>query len=169
LAKPEIELLLPIIGERTDGYVFRPQDVVAETKVKRQEAAKSKKKTPSRQKRDASRAKNPRQHFNECYTADAYRRAIERACKRAGVSHWFPYGLRHTGITNVGLEHGIEAAQHVAGHRDLKTTRNYFHGENIVAKSVALKRNERYVPESEVKSSEISTSKADDGWRADWL
>jgi len=82
--------------------------------------------------------------LNECYHAPAYRRAIERACQRAGVPHWFPYGLRHTGVTNVGLEHGIEAAQHVAGHKDLRTTLNYFHGEDVVAKNVALKRNERY-------------------------
>jgi len=58
-----------------------------------------------------------------------------------------PFGLRHTGVTNVGLEHGIEAARHVAGHKDLRTTLGYFHGENAVAKEVALKRNEQYKTE----------------------
>ena len=144
LAKPEIDLLIPIIGERTEGYVFRPQDAIAENKAKKWERAKWQRKTPSRLERDKQRSKRPKQQLNECYHAPAYRRAIERACQRAGVPHWFPYGLRHTGVTNVGLEHGIEAAQHVAGHKDLRTTLNYFHGEDVVAKNVALKRNERY-------------------------
>ena len=159
LAKPEIDLLMPIIGERTEGYVFRPEDAVAENKVKKWEQAKRKKKTPSRQKRDEGRAKRPRRKFKEFYTADAYRRAIERACLRAGVAHWFPYALRHTGITNVGLEHGIEAAQHVAGHRDLRTTRGYFHGENAIAKSVAMKRNERYNADNMVNTVTVESEK----------
>jgi integrase len=144
LAKPEIDLIAPIIGERTEGYVFRPQDAVRENKAKKWEQAKRKKKTPSRLQRDKERAKRPKQQLTEYYQAPAYRRAIERACQRAGVPHWFPYGLRHTDVTNVGLEHGIEAAQHVAGHKDLRTTLNYFHGEDVVAKNVALKRNEQY-------------------------
>jgi len=41
----------------------------------------------------------------------------------------------------IGLEHGVEAAQHTAGHRDIKTTLRYFHGENEIAKRVALSRN----------------------------
>jgi integrase len=144
LAKPEITILTPVIKDRTDGYVFRPQDAIAENRAKKWEQAKSQKKTPSRQKRDAERAKEPKVEFNECYDAAVYRRAIERACVKAGVPHWFPYSLRHTGVTNVGLEHGIEAAQHIAGHRDLRTTLGYFHGEDTIAKGVALKRNERY-------------------------
>jgi hypothetical protein len=39
------------------------------------------------------------------------------------------------------LEHGVEAAQHTAGHKDIKMTLKYFHGENEIAKRVALARN----------------------------
>jgi integrase len=144
LAKPEIAILTPIIGDRTEGYVFRPQDAVAEKHAKKWSQAKRQKKTPSRLKRDATRAKSPKIRLNECYSAVSYRKAIERACQRAGVPRWFPYALRHTGITKIGIEYGVEAAQHVAGHKDLRTTLNYFHGEDAVAKSVALKRNEQY-------------------------
>ena len=164
MAKPEIEILTPIIKDRTEGYVFRPQDAVAEKHAKKWAQAKRQKKTPSRSKRDAERAVAPKVKFNECYDASAYRRAIQRGCLKAGVPRWFPYGLRHTGVTNVGLEHGIEAAQHVAGHRDLRTTLGYFHGENAVAKEVALKRNKLYTPaipaESETK---VSDEKPDGG------
>jgi integrase len=144
LAKPEIAILTPIIKDRTEGYVFRPSDAISEKHTKKWEQAKRKKKTPSRLKRDAARAKAPKVRCNECYSAVSYRKAIERACMKAKVPHWFPYGLRHTGITIVGLECGIEAAQHVAGHKDLRTTLGYFHGEDAIAKGVALKRNERY-------------------------
>ena len=164
LAKPEIEILTPIIKDRTEGYVFRPSDAVAEKHAKKWEDAKRKKKTPSRLKRDAARTKAPRIRLNECYSAVTYRRAIERACVRAEVPRWFPYGLRHTGITNVGLEYGIEAAQHVAGHKDLRTTLNYFHGENAVAKKVALKRNELYTPATPAESeTKVSDEKPDGG------
>jgi len=44
--------------------------------------------------------------------------------------------LHHTGITLIGLEHGIKAAQHIAGHRDIKMTQRYFHGENEIAERV---------------------------------
>ena len=154
--------------------MFRPQDAVAEHKKKRLVQAK-RKKTPSRSKRDAERAKAPRAKLNECYTPTAYRRAIARACQRAKVPHWFPYGLRHTGVTNVGLEHGLEAAQHVAGHKDLRTTRGYFHAEDVVAKNVALKRNEQYKsenldapvapiePDTKVVP-KVSDEKANEGW-----
>ena len=146
LARQEIAILAPIIKDRAVGFVFCPQAAVAEHKAKRRTQTRGQKKTPSRVKRDAEREKTPKVKFNECYTPTAYRRAIARACQRAKVPHWFPYGLRHTGVTNVGLEHGIEAARHVAGHKDLRTTLGYFHGENAVAKEVALKRNEQYKP-----------------------
>ena len=141
LAKPEIDVLLPLIGQRTEGYIFRPIDAMRYEKERRATGAVFTKKQPSRAARDAERAKNPKQEFGECYDFSAYRKAIYRACDRAGVPRWFPYQLRHTGITLIGLEHGVEAAQHTAGHRDIKMTQRYFHGENEIAKRVALARN----------------------------
>jgi len=141
LAKPEIEVLVPLIGQRTEGYIFRPIDAIRYEKERRATGAVFIKKQPSRAARDAERAKNPKQEFGECYDFHAYRKAVYRACDRAGVPKWFPYQLRHTGITLIGLEHGVEAAQHTAGHRDIKMTQRYFHGENEIAKRVALARN----------------------------
>ena len=141
LAKPEIDVLLPLIGDRTEGSIFRPIDAIRCDKQKRAAGAVFVKKQPSRVARDAERAKNPKQEFGECYDFHGYRKAVYRACDRAGVARWFPYQLRHTGITLIGLEHGVEAAQHTAGHRDIKMTQRYFHGENEIAKRVALARN----------------------------
>ena len=125
LAKPEIAVLLPLIGERTAGYIFRPIDAIRHEKERRASRAIFTKKQPSRAARDAERAANPKQHVGECYDFSAYRKAIYRACDRACVPRWFPYQLRHTGITLIGLEHGVEAAQHTAGHRDIKMTLRY--------------------------------------------
>ena len=141
LARKEIDILLPIIGERTEGYIFRPIDAVQYEKERRATGAVFVKKQPSRVARDAERAKNPKQKVRECYDCTAYYKAVYRACKRAGVAQWFPYQLRHTGVTLIGLEHGVEAAQHTAGHKDIRTTLRYFHGENEIAKRVALARN----------------------------
>jgi integrase len=109
LAKPEIDVLLPLIGERTEGYIFRPIDSILYEKERRATGAVFVKKQPSRAARDAERAKNPKQEFGECYDFHAYRKAVYRACDRAGIVRWFPYQLRHTGITRIGLEHGVEA------------------------------------------------------------
>ena len=141
LAKKEIDVLLPIIGPRTEGYIFRSIDAVQYEKERRATGAVYVKKQPSRAARDTERAKNPKLKVGECYDFNAYRKAVYRACDRAGIAKWFPYQLRHTGVTLIGLEHGIEAAQHTAGHKDIKTTLRYFHGENEIAKRVALARN----------------------------
>ena len=141
IAKTEIDVLLSLIGERIEGYIFRPIDAIRYEKERRATGAVFVKKQPSRSARDAERAKNPKRICGDCYDFHAYRNAVYRACDRAGVPRWFPYQLRHTGITLIGLEHGVEAAQHTAGHRDIKMTLRYFHGENEIAKRVALARN----------------------------
>jgi integrase len=142
LAKPEIDAVLPLIGDRTEGYIFRPIDSLRYEKQRRASGAVHVKKQPSRVVRDAERAKNPKLKIGDCYTFTAYRVAVYRACDRAGVARWFPYSLRHTGITLIGLAHGIAAAQHTAGHKDSRMTERYFHGGNEIARRVAELRNE---------------------------
>jgi len=141
LTDTEITVIVPLIGERTEEYIFRPIDAMHYDKQKRATGAVFVKKQPSRAARDAERAKNPKLNVGECYDFNAYRKAVYRACDRAGVPRWFPYQLRHTGITQIGLKHGIEATQHTAGHKDGRMTARYFHGENEIARQVALARN----------------------------
>ena len=172
LAKSEIDMVLPLIGERTKGYIFRPIDAIACDKERRAKGAVFTKKQPSRATRDAKRAKNPKREVGECYDFSAYRTAVYRACDRAGVKRWFPYQLRHTGITRIGLEHGVEAAQHTAGHKDGRTTARYFHGKNEIAKRVALSRNKPAVVKStveEIKPVPSAKSKSKDAVIAELL
>ena len=58
-------------------------------------------------------------------TTDSYRRAIERACRKAGVSVWTPHRLRHNAATFIRRESGIEAAQIMLGHARADVTQIY--------------------------------------------
>ncbi|MCS7466114.1 site-specific integrase [Stieleria sp. ICT_E10.1] len=71
------------------------------------------------------RKANPKRQPGAQYSKDSYRRAIERAAEKAGVSHWFPYQLRHLAGTVVRELAGIESAQILLGHTSPRTTEIY--------------------------------------------
>lgn len=55
----------------------------------------------------------------------AYRQAIKRACKKAGVPAWHPHQLRHNAATNLRKEFGLETARVILGHRSAAVTTIY--------------------------------------------
>jgi len=59
------------------------------------------------------------------YGVDAYRNAIHRACDRGGLPRWSPNQLRHTAGSAVRAQFGLEGAQAVLGHSDMKTSEIY--------------------------------------------
>jgi len=59
------------------------------------------------------------------YDTGSYRRAIHRACKRAGVETWSPNRIRHTASTEIRKRFGIDAARAVDGHGSASTTEIY--------------------------------------------
>ncbi len=59
------------------------------------------------------------------YTRHSYRVAVQRACKRAGITPWSPRQLRHTRATAIRKTFGLEAAKAVLGHADTKITEIY--------------------------------------------
>jgi integrase len=83
---------------------------------------------------------------------DTYRRAIARAADAADawekggqvirndqriVPRWHPHQLRHSAATEIRRQFGIEAAQHVLGHRTLAVTQLYAEKNDDIAKRVA--------------------------------
>ena len=74
---------------------------------------------------ERKRGRTPRATIRESYSVDSYRRAVERAAKRAGVDHWTPHRLRHTRGTEVRARFGLDAAQAVLGHRGADVTQVY--------------------------------------------
>lgn len=56
---------------------------------------------------------------------DNFGAVVHRACERAGVTPFVPHQLRHTTITRIADECGVEVAQRVAGHADSMMTEHY--------------------------------------------
>ena len=71
------------------------------------------------------------------YSTISYRRAINRACDKAGIPRWSPNRLRHTRGTEVRHAFGLEAAQAALGHSNAKVTEVYAERDLELAKKVA--------------------------------
>lgn len=97
--------------------------------------------TPSQRKRAARAAARPDDRENapgDGWRADSYRKAIQKALKKAGLRHWFPYLLRHTGGTEARRKHGLDAAQALLGHADRRTTERYAQVNRDVLAQIAV-------------------------------
>ena len=85
----------------------------------------------------ADRARQPRaSRRGDSYTTSSYRRAIVRACKRAGIPQWTPNRLRHSRATELRRKYGLEAAQTVLGHAQADVTQVYAERDFELAKRV---------------------------------
>ena len=58
-------------------------------------------------------------------SADDYRDAIHRACKKAGILKWNPNQIRHLYATKVAAEFDTETAKTLLGHKDERVTQIY--------------------------------------------
>ncbi|MCR9248567.1 MAG: site-specific integrase [bacterium] len=88
---------------------------------------------------ERQRAGRDRRKLNEEYSVASYRRAIARACRKAGVPKWSPGRLRHNAATRIRRERGVEAAAAVLGHRQVETTQIYADTQLALAMDVAAK------------------------------
>lgn len=59
------------------------------------------------------------------YCVGSYRRAIHRACDRAGIPRWSPNRLRHAAATEISKTFSDEGARDVLGHAKIDVTMNY--------------------------------------------
>ena len=73
------------------------------------------------------------------YRVDSYRRAIVRACEKAGVEAWAPNRLRHLAGTEFRRQFGIEVTAVLLGHSNLRTSEIYAQS-NDVAGIAAMKQ-----------------------------
>ena len=53
------------------------------------------------------------------YNVASYRKAIQSACRKAGVANWHPHQLRHTAATEIRKRFGLEATRIILGHEDM--------------------------------------------------
>lgn len=94
-------ILQPLLNRSEESYLFSPEEL---TKV-------------------AGVA--GRLHYSQRYDRTSYRRAIQRAAKRAGVDQWSPNRLRHSYATVIRKKYGLEAAQVLLGHSKADITQIY--------------------------------------------
>jgi integrase len=126
-------ILAPWLEGEHVAFVFSPAVAVALRNVDKRLARKS----PMTPSQAARRPKvDPKRPPRERYDVAAYRRAISRGCKAAGVPFWHPHQLRHSLATKVRAEFGLEAAQVVLGHSRVDVTQIY--AERDLSKAVAV-------------------------------
>jgi integrase len=127
------EILRPFLETAGDGYLFSPRQAEEARNAKRKLARRTPM-TPSQRAR--KRKKGRKRAWREHYDVASYRRAIRRACEKAGVSTWTPHRLRHTAATRLRREFGIEAARVVLGHRSAEVTEIYAEMDREMASEV---------------------------------
>lgn len=138
------EALAPLLLKAggPDEFVFSPRRAEAE-RIADRAATRKTPKYPSHMKRNASKRVGAQRKRppGERYSTPVYRRAIERACEKAGVPVFTPHRLRHLAATRVRAEMGVDAARALLGHSLAAVTEIY---SKEVDKQLALKAVERF-------------------------
>jgi integrase len=117
-------VLLPFLEAKANdptAFVFSPRDCVKELRAERRAKRKSKVQPSQRDRSKPGAERLP----GMWYTVDAYGKAIRKACERHGIPHWHPHQLRHTAGTIIRKSFGVEAAQTILGHANLRATELY--------------------------------------------
>ena len=116
------KVLRPFLDREPEAFCFSPAESETERNAERRKN-RSSPMTPSQASRKpkAHRGSPPKDH----YMKGSYRRAVVRACRKAGAEQWSPNRLRHSQATIIREKYGIEAAQVVLGHSDAGTTQIY--------------------------------------------
>jgi integrase len=116
-------LLAPWLDRPPTAFCFSP----AEEVLRQLRAKHARRKTPLHHgNRPGSNKKvQPKRKARDQYTSASYRRAVERACKKAKIEVWKPNQLRHARATELRRLHGLDAAQVVLGHSDAFVTQLY--------------------------------------------
>ncbi|MDA7873614.1 site-specific integrase [Rhodopirellula sp.] len=111
--------LEPYLDRDPESFCFSPAESAEWYVEQKQRVAKCPRKKPYKGKT------TPQRRPGEQFDKDSYRKAIQRACVKAGVERWVPLQLRHTSATLVREALNIEAAQHLLGHRSPSMTVRY--------------------------------------------
>jgi integrase len=126
-------LLKPYLTLNVMDYLFSPKRAEEARNAKRRQGRKTPK-WPSHMRRKAKgRTRAP---IRDSYDVTTYRRAIARACLKAGVPVWRPNELRHARGTEVRKRYGLEASQAVLGHAELGVTQVYAEADRDTAKRI---------------------------------
>ena len=127
-------MLRPYLFREGEAFCFRPCDSERERLARRTDDRTTPISYGNRP--GTNKVRRPKRKAGEKYTTDSYRRAIHRACIKAGIPKWSPNQLRHTAATEVRKKFGLDAAQTVLGHARADTTEIYAEPNHEKARAV---------------------------------
>lgn len=126
-------ILLPYLDRLPELPCFSPR----ESELERHAEMRRQRKSPVQPSQKSRRKRRPQRQPGDQYDRNSYRRAIQRAAKKAGVAEWTPHQIRHTAATDVRRRFGLEAAQTSLGHRSADVTQLYAERNLELARKVA--------------------------------
>jgi integrase len=126
-------ILQPYLTAAPTNYVFSP--------IRSEEARNERRKQLRRSPLTPSQAaRKPRERtrapLRDRYDVASYRRAIRRACIKAGIPIWHPHQLRHSRLTEIRKRFGLEASRVCGGHREIGVTQHYAEQDRDLARKV---------------------------------
>jgi len=124
-AGPEAQRILkPYLLREHDLPCFRPQDAVD---------ARSERSTVHRRENQAPNPRKTSRTLNAAYDVNSYRRALERACRGAGVERFSPHKVRHCAGARFRREYGLDVCQRLLGHRHAAVSEIYAQADERTA------------------------------------
>jgi integrase len=134
---PQAQLIINrYLGLDLSGPLFRPNQSEAARNAERRKERKTPMWPSHLQIQEQKKKRRSRRVLHEAYDVSSYRRAITRACAKAGVPTWTPHRLRHAAATEIRRQFGLEAAQAVLGHAALGVTQVYAEKDMEAAKRI---------------------------------
>jgi len=130
------DVLRPFLeGRPLDAPLFSPREAEQERLLRR----RAERRTPLAHGNapGRNRKRKPTRTPAEEYDVASYRRAIHRACERAGIPPWNPHRLRHSAGTEVRKRYGLEVSRAVLGHRSVTVSQIYAEQDAKAAAEVA--------------------------------
>ena len=120
------ELVRPFLaGRAIEAFLFSPVEAEVERRAEQRRNRVTPVQPSQRARSEQARLRRGGRRPGHRYTTDSYRRAIQRACRRAGVPEWSPHQLRHNAATHLRREVGVEMERLILGHRSPAVTEVY--------------------------------------------
>lgn len=114
------KVIKPFLQRDVTAYMFTP----TEADIHRRRRRHAERKTPMSC-GNKPKGVGDQVRFSPCYNRRSYAQAIRRAAIAAKLAPWSPNRLRHTALTRIRKEAGLDAARGVAGHQRVETTQIY--------------------------------------------
>lgn len=118
-------ILKKYLPRPSSAAIFCPREAEIARRRERRQLRKTKLYPSHVQYMKKKRKTKPKRSAGDFYAEHSYRRAIHRACERAGIPKWNPNRMRHTAGTEMKKKHGWDTARIILGQASLSETPVY--------------------------------------------